>query len=514
MDGQDHSGQLHTGADGGGRRWLPQGEAGGAEDTLPRWLVLALCIGAVAGLGAAALYGLVHLGTVWLLGGLGGYHPYGTTAAGALELAHPSHRPWAVPLVAAGGALVAAALVVRFAPEASGHGTDAAIDAAHHRPFSMRARVPFVKLVASALTIGSGGSGGTEGPAAQISAAFGSIAARRAGLSKDHARTALVIGLAAGVGAVFRAPLGGALLGAELLYRRDADPAVLPKALLASAAGYVSFGAIFGFNPVFGGHTDTSFGGFSGLLLIALVGLAAGLAGRLFTFCFYWVHDHVEPVADSTVRRLLIPATAALAVGGLGLLVPGVLGTGYGLMQALMDRQILLGLSIWVVLAVPFAKIVATALSIGSGGSGGIFGPCLVVGAGTGALIWRLFEPTGVVPHSPAAFVVVGMAACLGPVAHAPLAVLVMAVETVGSAELLGPGIIGVLVAGLVVGRTTLYRSQLDRREPVVPADTPVPVRADAPAPEISDAPGLPRPPHQSGPVISDTPVAQPQDGR
>ncbi|WP_328914967.1 MULTISPECIES: chloride channel protein [unclassified Streptomyces] len=460
-------------ADGGGgrgasadgdRRWLPSGPAGGPGDTLPRWIVLALLIGAVAGLGAVALYELVHWGTEWLLGDIGGYRPYGTTAKGVLEHSHSSSRPWAVPLVAGAGALLASVLVVRFAPEASGHGTDAAIEAAHHRPLSMRAQVPFVKLVASALTIGAGGSGGTEGPAAQISASFGSIIARRARLTPGQARTAVVIGLAAGVGAVFRAPLGGALLGAELLYRRDADPAVLPKALLASAAGFVTFGACLGFGTFFGPHAVTSFGGLRGFLPLALVGLLAGAAGRLYAFCFYWVHEHVEPVARTTVRRLLFPTVGALMVGGLGLLVPGVLGTGYGLMQALTQRQVLLDLSPWVLVAVPLAKIVATSVSVGSGGSGGIFGPCLVVGAGVGAVVWRLFEPTGLVPHSPLACVVVGMAACLGPVARAPLAVLVMAVETVGDASLLAPGIVGVLCASVVVGRTTLYRSQVERR--------------------------------------------------
>ncbi|MFG1805634.1 chloride channel protein [Streptomyces sp. NPDC049040] len=458
---------------------------GGSGDTLPRWIVLALLIGAVAGLGALALYELVHWGTQWLLVDIGGYQPYNTTTKGALELSHDSARPWAVPLVAGGGALLASALVVRFAPEAGGHGTDAAIEAAHHRPLGMRARVPFVKLVASGLTIGSGGSGGTEGPAAQISASFGSIIARRAGLSPGQARTAVVIGLAAGVGAVFRAPLGGALLGAELLYRRDSDPAVLPKALVASAAGYVVFGACLGFGTFFGPHAADSFGGLRGFLPLALVGLLAGAAGRLYAFCFYWVHERVEPAARTTARRLLFPTVGALLVGSLGLLVPGVLGTGYGLMQALTHRQILLDLSPWLLLAVPLAKIAATALSVGSGGSGGIFGPCLVVGAGVGAVVWRLFEPLGAVAHSPMAYVVVGMAACLGPVARAPLAVLVMAVETVGDASLLAPGIVGVLCASVVVGRTTLYRSQVDRR-----GDEPV--LESAPAPGTPPAPAVP----------------------
>ncbi len=485
-------------------RWLPSGSEGGPGDALPRWILLALMIGAVAGLGAVALYELVHWGTQWLLTDVAGYRPYGTTTRGVLEHSHSSDRPWAVPLVAGAGALVASALVVRFAPEASGHGTDAAIDAAHHNPLGMRAQVPFVKLVASGLTIGAGGSGGTEGPAAQISASFGSIIARRTRLGPGQARTAVVIGLAAGVGAVFRAPLGGALLGAELLYRKDADPAVLPKALIASAAGYAAFGACLGFGTFFGPHAGTSFGGFAGFLPLALVGVLAGVAGRLYTYCFYWVHEHVEPVARTTARRLFFPTAGALLVGALGLLVPGVLGTGYGLMQALTHRQIVLDLSPWVLIAVPLAKIAATALSVGSGGSGGIFGPCLVVGAGVGAVVWRLSEAMGGAPHSPLAYVVVGMAACLGPVAHAPLAVLVMAVETVGDASLLAPGIVGVLCASAVVRDTTLYRSQLDRRSDL-PLLLPPAVRVEVPPPP---GPGpAPGPAEAGGPGDLDRPV-------
>ena len=261
------------------KKWLPGDEPGG--DTLARWALLATGIGAVAGLGAAGLFGLLKLGTHWVLGALGGYHPYRTTIEGGFDVASSFERPWAVPLVVAGGALVAAALVRLLAPEAGGHGTDAAIAAAHHAPLGMRGRVTIVKMIASALTIGSGGSAGTEGPAAQISAAFGSVFARRARLTPDQARTAVVIGLAAGVGAVFRAPLGGALLGAELLYRKDADVSIVPKALLASAAGYAAFGLCFGFGPAFGEHEVGRAIGLGDLPRLVVIGVLAGGAGRL-----------------------------------------------------------------------------------------------------------------------------------------------------------------------------------------------------------------------------------------
>ncbi|MFC8372522.1 chloride channel protein [Streptomyces sp. NPDC057239] len=484
---------------------------GASVDPLSRWIVPALLIGAVAGLGAVALFGLLHLGTELLLENIAGFRPYRTSAEGGFRELVPSERPWAVPLVAAGGALLATAFAVWLAPEARGHGTDSAIAAAHHDPSGMRGRTTVVKLVASALTLGSGGSGGTEGPAAQISAAFGSVIARRTGMSRRQARTALVIGLASGVGAIFQAPLGGALLGAELLYRREMDARVLPKALLAACSGWLVFGACYGFAPVLGRHSADGLGfGAGDFVLIAVTGLLCGLAGRLYTGAFYAVHLRTEDRVRSVPARIAAPAAAALLVGVLGLLVPGVLGTGYGLMEALTDRELVAELPVLMLLAIPLAKIAGTALTVGSGGSGGIFGPCMVVGAGTGALAWRLGEALHLPSAGPLPYVVVGMAACLGPVANAPLGVLVMATEMVADASLLGPGMLAVLCASAVTGRTTLYRSQLERRPREtaeeqdeatesrsgtahtpnpVPAAARTPVREPGPPPEPKPAP-------------------------
>src|SRR6185312_9754295 len=203
----------------------------------------------------------------------------------------------------------------------------------------------------------------------------------------------------------------------------------------------------------------------SQLLLYVVLGVAAGLVGRLYVTTFYRTTGLFTRAPGP---RWLKPALAALVVGVIGLGVPGVLGTGYGQVQASLDRQQLLGLPLWVVLAVPFAKILATSLSIGSGGSGGIFGPGMVIGGATGAALWRLLLMVGLAPHDPVPFVTVGMTACFGAIAHAPLAVMLMVAEMTGNLALLAPAMVAIAFAVLVVGDTTIYRSQLRTR-----ADSP-----------------------------------------
>lgn len=145
-----------------------------AASYLRKWVVLGAVIGIVGGLGAILLYTALEGATHFFLGVLAGYTPPTPTSEGGAPIADAA-RPWAIPLVVALGGLISGIIVFRFAPEAEGHGTDAAIAAFHHHPRGIRARIPLVKLVASAITIGSGGSGSREGPTAQISAGFGSF---------------------------------------------------------------------------------------------------------------------------------------------------------------------------------------------------------------------------------------------------------------------------------------------------------------------------------------------------
>jgi CBS domain-containing protein len=162
---------------------------------------------------------------------------------------------------------------------------------------------------------------------------------------------------------------------------------------------------------------------------------------------------------------MLRPAIAGLVVGCLGLVIPGALGTGYGFVQAGLDSRSLLAIPLWMILVLPFAKILSTSLSIGSGGSGGVFGPGMVVGGLLGAGIWRLLEPFApAIPTSPAPFVIVAMMALFGSVAHAPLAVMLMVAEMTGNLSMLAPAMIAVGLATFVVGNPSIYKNQLATR--------------------------------------------------
>jgi H+/Cl- antiporter ClcA len=455
-----------------------------------KWLVLGALIGLVAGLGAVVFFGALQLGTHWLLEGLGGYHPPGTAGEGGAVPGSGFARPWALPLVVAGGGLVSGLLVFLLAPEAEGHGTDAAIAAVHHNPTGLRGRAALVKIIASAVTIGSGGSGGREGPTAQISATFASTLARRLNLTPADARIAVSTGMASGIAAIFRAPLGGALLGAELLFRDDLEAEALLPSLVASIVAFAVFGAVNGFTPIFGYLSGDQFTHPTQLVAFGVLGLVAGLVGRGYATVFYRLGALLRRVP---APRIVLPGLAGLVVGLIGLAVPGALGTGYGWVQQEMDPARLLTLPLWLVLLLPAAKILATTLSIGSGGSGGIFGPGMVIGAATGAALWRLLGPVlPGMPHGPAAFVVVGMIACFGSVAHAPLAVMLMVGEMTGNLSLLAPGMIAVALATVAVGDVSIYTSQLRTR-----ADSPAArfraAMSPATALRVADAMAAPR---------------------
>jgi CIC family chloride channel protein len=427
-----------------------------------KWLVLGTLIGVVAGLGAVVFFEGLNLATRLLLTDIGGFTPARTAGEGGFRLASGFSRPWAIPLVVGGGGLLAGLLVFGLAPEAEGHGTDAAIKAVHTNPKGVRPRVIVVKLVASVLTIGSGGSGGREGPTAQISSGFGSVLARKLNLTPSDARICVAAGIASGIGAIFRAPFGGALLGVELLYTNDVEIEALMPSIVATVVGYGIFCWITGsFTPVFGYHNGAEVRHAWELVLFVVVGLACGAVGKLYTLSFYWITDRFNAWH---IPRGLKPAAAGLVVGALGLAIPGVLGTGYGELQLQLNLHQLMTMPLWIVLVLPLAKVLATGLSIGSGGSGGIFGPGLVIGGATGALLWRLGHLVGLAQHDQVAFVIVGMAACFAAIAHAPIAVLVMVAEMTGSLALLPAAMVAIAFSALVVGDTTIYRSQLRRR--------------------------------------------------
>ena len=432
---------------------------------LRKWVILGALIGVVGGLGAIAFYTALEIATHLFLALLVGLTPPSPTGEGGAPITD-AVRPWALPLVVGLGGLISGIIVFRFAPEAEGHGTDAAIAAYHHHPRGIRGRIPLVKLVSSAVTIGSGGSGGREGPTAQISAGFGSYLSRLLDLDARDARIAVAVGMAAGIGAIFRAPLGGAVLGAELLYREDVESEALVPSFIATIIAYSIFGSVVGFEPIFGARRVSGSATPGSWVGTRSSGSLAALVGLLYIRNFYGFMDGFGRLR---IPRILKPAIGGFIVGCIGLVIPGVLGTGYGFVQAGLDRQALLAIPLWMVLILPFAKIVATSLSIGSGGSGGIFGPGMFIGGMLGAGIWRLLEPVApAIPADPAPFIIVAMMALFGSVAHAPLAVMLMVAEMTGNLSMLAPAMVAVGLATFVVGSRTIYRSQLATR-----ADSP-----------------------------------------
>lgn len=469
-----------TGATAGGRLGAFVRESG----YIRKWLILGIAIGIIAGLGAVVFYLALKYTEQFLLGYVGGYDMPKAFADGGGSGSSGFTRPWAIPLLTFGGALVSAFIVAKLAPEAQGHGTDNAIEAVHTDPRSIRGRAVAVKMVSSAITIGSGGSGGREGPTAQISAGFGSLLTRRLGLSDADGRIAVSLGIGSGIGAIFGAPLGGAVLAASIVYREDFDYKALIPGLFTSATAYAIYGSILGFAPLFGFVAPDYRFDPAQLVWFLLIGIVAAAIGYLYARVFYGTVALTRRLPGGIVIK---PAIGGLLVGLLALLIPQVLSSGYGWVQLATTRESLLTIPLWIVLVLPVAKIVATSLSIGTGGSGGIFGPGIVIGAFVGAAIWRLADLAGApaVPGGPAVFVIAGMMACFGSVAHAPLAVMIMVAEMTGSFSVIPGAMIAVGIAYLIISRTpvSIYKAQRLNRE------TAAAERVSHPAPEIL-APG------------------------
>ncbi len=437
---------------------------------LTKWLIVSTLIGAVAGVGSIAFTLAIKWATTGFLGWMVGYmppNPQGEGGGGNFSpLLNLGQHPLflLLPLVVGLGGLLSGLIVFTFAPEAEGHGTDAAIASFHYEEGRVRARIPLIKLVASAITIGSGGSGGREGPTAQISAGFGSLLARWLHLSVADRRIALAAGIGAGIGSIFRAPLGGALIGAEILYSQDLEIDVIIPALIASIIGYTIYGAWAGWEPIFGNQAQSTFNSPLQLVYYGILGLICGGIGILYAQAFHGTARLFHRLNLSRHWLWVKPTIGGFLVGLMGLAIPEALGMGYGWVQAGIGPMIL-SLPLWLVLALPFAKILSTSLSIGSGGSGGIFGPGMVIGSMVGASLWRLSVHTlPAIPNTPAPFVIVAMMALFGGIAHAPLAVMLMVAEMTGNLSLLAPAMVAVGLATIVVGKHTIYTSQLETR--------------------------------------------------
>ena len=424
-----------------------------------KWLFNFVLIGLIAGLGAVIFHYLCGLGMHYFLDMMAGYRP--DAPAGEHALLPPTSTPfnrWMLLILPALGGLVSGWLVYTFAPEAEGHGTDAAIDAYHNKGGKIRGRIPFIKTIASTITLTTGGSGGREGPIAQIGSGVGAFLASRLNLSERERRIMMAAGIGAGVGSIFRAPLAGALFAAEVLYRDpDFESEVIIPAGISSVVAYCMFCLVYGWGSLF----DSPGFKFQNPLELGPYIVLAGVLvvfGYLYVKVFYGMVGFFHKLK---VPNHIKPAIGGLCTGIIGFFLPYTLAFGYGMAQNAIFNQV----AISTLIALAIGKIFTTSFSIGSGGSGGVFGPSVVIGGALGGAVGKIFHlliPT--VVTQPGAFVIVGMAGFFTAVSNTPISTIIFVSEMTNSYHLLLPSLLVCSLCYLLAQRFTIFQNQVKSR--------------------------------------------------
>ncbi|MCG2874662.1 MAG: chloride channel protein [Acidilobus sp.] len=433
-----------------------------------RWFVAGIIIGVLVGLGALSIYYLVVALSKLLL--MAHVSLFPVTAS-----QYRSELRWLLLMPAVLAAAFPLSYLAALALRTPEVGSDRVVRA-YHRNLRLGANEAPAAALSSAITIGLGGSAGMEGPASHVGAALAQLMSRVLGMSAEDRRRALAVGLGAGIGAIFKTPFAGALLSAELLYRRDVEPDVIYPAFIASSVAYAVYGSFTGFSPLLGLYA----GPFRPLYLalFALEGLVAGGVAMLYPRALHGLSSWLRArLRNPLVRTALMGA----AVGALVIVFPEDMGEGLSWLRALASGgQVPSLLPFALALALlPFSKILTTSLTLGSGAKGGVFAPGLDIGAFTGLAFGealhlampKLFPD--VVP-----FMVVGMLSTFGAASQAPISSMLMTVEMTGSLTLLPGEMIALAVAMMAFRGPALLKDQVESRalSPVHAGEYPIPV--------------------------------------
>ncbi|WP_319779891.1 chloride channel protein [Maridesulfovibrio sp.] len=423
-----------------------------------RWLLLSIAVGVVAGLGAVffdrlldnALEFFVKLPISFFEPNVG--NPL------AVDISETGFSLWIIPIATIGG-LLSGLLVFNIAPETEGHGTDAMIESFHLQGGFTRKRTPFIKILASALTIGSGGSGGKEGPIAQIGSGFGSLLATWLDLKPRERRVLLLAGAAGGIGAIFQAPLGAALFVPGVLYRETEYEyeAILP-CIISAIMAHAVFSEMYGRHALFQ-PGNVAFDLPVEFIPYTIFGILCALVGFIYIKFFYGMRDYF--FNKLPIPRMFRPAVGGFMLGCVAYYYPQIIDGGYVWIQLALD-----GKMIWeTMLLLVFIKIAATSFTISSGGSGGVFGPSVFIGAMLGGAfggIGHMIAPDWVV--NPNSFILVGMGGFFAGVAKVPIASIIMACEMSSSYTLLVPLMLVSTISYLILGKMSLYEKQFSSR--------------------------------------------------
>ncbi len=410
--------------------------------------LLAVIVGLAAGFGAVGFRHLINFFQTLAYGG----------ENDLLELV--VDLPWyyrvAVPVI---GGLMVGPLVYFFAREAKGHGVPEVMEAVALKGGVIRKRVVVVKSLASAICISTGGSVGREGPIVQIGSAIGSVLGQFMKVSGDRMRTLVGCGAAAGIAATFNAPIAGSMFALEVVLG-DFGLATFSPIVISSVVATAISRAFLGDIPAFIVPAYELVSAWE-LPMYLMLGIFCAAVGVTFTKTLYRIEDIFDGIKFPEYLKGII---GGLMLGVASLIFPQILGVGYGAIDMALMQQ----LAWWLLLVLVVVKILATSVTIGSGGSGGIFAPSLFLGAMAGGffgvVVNQLFPN---ITASPGAYSIVGMGAVVSATTHGPLAAILILFEMTGDYKIILPLMLACIIATIAGGqllKDSIYTLKLARR--------------------------------------------------
>ncbi|MBN2045565.1 MAG: chloride channel protein [Anaerolineales bacterium] len=422
-------------------------------------IIIALVIGISTGIGAVLFRYLIN-GVQWV-----GYTWFPKTFAGLGN--------FYVVIVPAIGGLIVGPLVYFFAREAKGHGVPEVMEAVALRGGKIRPVVAIVKSLASSVSIGSGGSVGREGPIVQIGSAIGSTIGQKLNLSEDRVRILVACGAAGGIAATFNAPIAGVIFALEVILG-EFSVRHFSNVVISSVAASVIGHAVFGNIPAFFIPVEYGIKSLWEFAFYPLLALLAALWGVLFVRVLYWTEDLFGKW--KTVPEWIQPMFGGILLGIIALAYPKLTGVtwegipqiynvGYDVIESALASKLALGAAFTLLIL----KLIATSLTLGSGGSGGVFAPSLFMGAMLGTVFdlgLRLIFPN--IPAPPGAYALVGMAAAFSATAHAPITAVLILFELTGDYKIILPLMLTVVITTVLsqhlLKGESIYTLKLTRR--------------------------------------------------
>ena len=361
-----------------------------------------------------------------------------------------------IPLI---GVAIVAPIIYFLAREAKGHGVPEVMEAVALRGGRIRLRIVWVKALTSAICIGSGGSVGREGPIVQIGSALGSAISNAFHMSTERRRWLVACGAAGGIAATFNAPIAGVIFAMEVILRQatlKTVTSIVLASVTASVVGHYFFGDVPAFIV-----PEYSLVNWRELFFYGLMGILGAFVALLYTNSIYFFEDIFDRIK---VHPLTKPALGGLILGGLLFFMPQVQGVGYETIEACLQNN----LGFQILIALVFIKILATSLTIGSGGSGGVFAPALFIGAMFGGAFGYAIPNfyKGDIAE-PGAYALVGMGTVFAGAARAPLTAIIILFELTGAYNIILPLMISVVIAGVVANhfqQDSIYTFKLTRR--------------------------------------------------